>query len=71
MKIGEAKNLLGVALSFDIYISQMDNLISNISDQDEKAIWVSRLGVVMGAIYGELVIPIFKQYPELDQDSVQ
>lgn len=43
-------------------------LTDQISNKDEQAALRRGIGELMGRIYTDLMIPIIKQYPELDPD---
>ena len=46
-------------------------LIEQISDKDEQILLRRGIGELMGRIYTDLMIPILKQYPEMDPDEEQ
>jgi hypothetical protein len=44
-------------------------LVAEITDPNEKATFIQAVGDLMGDIYGKLMIPILRQYPDLDPDK--
>jgi hypothetical protein len=66
MEISNANIILQAAIDFDAGIGKIDDVISEMSNGDEREIWIFRLGNVMRVINEELILPIVKVYPELE-----
>lgn len=62
------KRLFEASLSLDAGLGQIDTILSGLSDEDEKKVWIERLGNVLRSVNEELVVPLLKLYPELDPD---
>lgn len=64
-----AARLIEACVGLNTPIGKLDELVTEIADPDEKAAFVQALGAVMGDIYEKLMIPILRQYPDLDPDK--
>jgi hypothetical protein len=62
----EAQNILNATLSLNEGIGKIDDIITNMSDENEKKIWVQKLGGLIAYIVDEIQTPIVKEYPDLD-----
>jgi hypothetical protein len=62
----EAQNILDATLSLNEGIGKIDDVITNMSDENEKKIWVQKLGGLIGYIVNEIQKPIVREYPDLD-----
>lgn len=62
---GEVMKLLK---SLDPIFHEIGKKSRNIDDEDEQVDFRMRLGKVVGDIYTDLMLPIIKEYPELDPD---
>ena len=68
MKKELASQIMDAALSIDSPLGEMDSLISQIDDEDEKRAFVEMLGNVMGAA-SELIFKLERDYPDLNPDK--
>lgn len=64
-----AEEIYKKSLSIDPIIVCIDSYISNISDDEEKKKWVQRLGNVLRVINENLIVPVLKMYPHIDEGS--
>jgi hypothetical protein len=59
-----AKNLIDISKRFDSHIGEIDILISQIENIEEKRIWIEKLANLMRCINEEFIIPVERMYPE-------
>ena len=64
-----AKELIETFVGLDASFSKASELTRNIEDKDEQIKFRQSLGEIIGDIYTELIIPIIRQYPELDPEK--
>jgi hypothetical protein len=64
-----ASRLIEAIVALDVPIGRLDGLSDQITDPEEKAAFRRALGDLMGHIYGQLMIPILRPYPDLDPDK--
>jgi hypothetical protein len=62
----DARQIMNATLSLNDGIGKIDDIISNMTDEDEKKIWVRKLGGLMGYLLEEILRPIVREYPDLD-----
>ena len=56
-------------MAFDAPIGKLIELVDEIADPGEKAVFNRAVGDLMGQIYAKLMVPILRQYPDLDPDK--
>ena len=49
--------------------NKMDPLLRQIAQDDERKIFLRRLGKIMADINVELILPIIRAHPDLDPDN--
>ena len=64
-----AEQLMNKLHSLDAPINDAVELVEQIPDEDERKRFRKGLGEMMGHIYTDLMIPILRQYPDLDPDK--
>ena len=64
-----ASRLIEAILELDAPINRLDGLSGQITDPEKRTAFRKALGDLMGHIYGQLMIPILRQYPDLDPDK--
>jgi len=64
-----ASRLMDALVGFDVPLGKVGMLVDEIADPKEKRAFVQAWGDVMGRIYKDLMIPILRQYPDLDPDK--
>lgn len=62
----EAELILNGMLSLKDDIGKIDDVITNMSDENEKKLWVRKLGGLIGYLLNEIQAPIVREYPDLD-----
>jgi hypothetical protein len=63
-----AARIVKAAVALDAPIGELDGLISELGDHEEKAEYGRALGDTIGIIAEHFVFRIVRQYPELDPD---
>lgn len=63
--------ILKSVLSLGRALNDLDPILRDVKDVDEKKRLLNCLGVVMAELNAGIVIPIIKQYPEMDPDGAQ
>lgn len=66
MSRDEAESIISATLSLNDGIGQIDKIISSMTDETTKKIWIRKLGGLIGYIAGELQAPIAEKYPHLN-----
>jgi hypothetical protein len=66
MEISLGKRIFEASLNIDIEIGNIDLLLKEILDDDERIIWINRLGNVISCINDELISPMLRLHPSLD-----
>ena len=64
-----AEQLMKKLHSLSVPFNDAAELIEQIPDEDEKKRFRRGLGELMGRAYTDLMIPILRQYPDLDPDK--
>lgn len=64
-----AEQLMEKLHSLDGPINDACELVEQIADKDEMRRYRKGLGELMGHIYTDLMMPILRQYPDLDPDK--
>lgn len=64
-----AELLMKDLLALSEPLNSATTLTDQISNKDEQAALRRGIGELMGRIYTDLIIPIIKQYPDLDPDK--
>ena len=68
MKKNIAKLIMEILLSLDKPLNTVTELTDQIEDEKERKILRKGIGEIGGIIYTDLMIPIIRQYPELDPE---
>jgi hypothetical protein len=63
-----ANQIYQLAISMDKPLGLIDNFVSDMTEE-EKQVWIKRLGEVIRVINDQIIDPILRQYPSLDQDG--
>jgi hypothetical protein len=69
MEKAVAARLIEALVGLDAPINALDALSAEIPDMEERKSFRLALGNLMGQIYGDLMIPILRQHPDLDPDK--
>ena len=69
MDKGTAEVILKSVLSLGEKINDLDRLVSDVKDIDERKRFLKCLGVVMAELNAGMVLPIVSQYPDMDPDG--
>lgn len=64
-----AEELIGALKHLDSEFMRISEITRKIQDKDEQVKFRQGLGQLVGDIYTELMIPILRQYPDLDPDK--
>ena len=64
-----AEVILKSALSLGERINDLDRVVRDVKDVDERKRLLKCLGVVMAEVNAGIVLPIVSQYPEMDPDK--
>ena len=64
-----AARFIEACVALNAPIGKLDTLVTEIVDPAEKAAFIQAVGAVIGDIYEKLMIPILRQYPDLDPDK--
>ena len=64
-----AARFIEASVAFDAPISQLFDLVAEIADPDEKAAFNRAVGYLMGLVFARLMVPVLRQYPDLDPDK--
>lgn len=63
-----AKQLIELALALDAPLNAATELTDQISDTEERTAVRRAIAEITGAAYSELILPIVRQYPDLDPE---
>jgi len=66
---GTAEVILKSALSLGERINDLDRVVRDIKDFDERKRLLECLGVVMAELNAGIVLPIISRYPDMDPDG--
>ena len=61
-----AVEIFGVAMAVNRELGNMDAVISKIPDAEIKQQYVKALGNLIGGVYADVMVPIIREYPDLD-----
>jgi len=64
-----AARLIEASVALDAPIGKLFDLVAEIADPDEKAAFNQAIGDLMGLVFGRLMVPVLRQYPDLDPDK--
>ena len=64
-----ASKFMEALVALDPPINELSLLVAEITDPDERRGYIQAVGDVMGHVYGKLMIPILRGYPDLDPDK--
>lgn len=68
MEKAVAAQMIEVALSLEKDIGELDRLVSQVNDGNEKKELIEALGKIIGIIAKDFVFRIAREHPELDPD---
>lgn len=68
MNIEQAHQMMKIIMKFDALVGEIDSIVTDMEGGDEKKEWKRRLGQMMGSQYVDFIIPILRQFPELEHD---
>ncbi|MBS0219404.1 MAG: hypothetical protein JSR91_01560 [Proteobacteria bacterium] len=68
MEKAVAAQMIEVALSLEKDIGELDRLVSQVNDGNEKKELIEALGKIIGIITKDFVFRIAREHPELDPD---
>ena len=63
-----AERLIKAALSLDEGIGQLDGILSDMNDGQEKKELVKAVGEILRVVTKEFVFRVTREYPDLDPD---
>lgn len=69
MDKGTADVILKSVLSLGETLNDLDRVVRDVKDVDERKRFLKCLGVVMAELNAGMVLPIVSQYPEMDPDG--
>ena len=69
MDKGAAEVILKYVLSVGERINDLDRVVREVNDADERKRLLKCLGVVMAELNAGIVLPIVSQYPDMDTDG--
>ena len=64
-----ASKMMAAVLSLEVHVGEIDSIISDMPDGDEKSAFTKGLGNILKAVNFDFVFRIIKQFPELDPDK--
>jgi len=64
-----ASRFIEASVALDAPISKLSDLVAEIADPDEKAAFNQAVGDLMGLVFARLMVPVLRQYPDLDPDK--
>lgn len=64
-----AEVILKSVLSLDETFNDLDRIVRDIKDVDERKRLLKCLGTVLAELNAGIVLPIISQYPEMDPDA--
>ena len=65
-----AERLMGEMLALGGPLDSATEIVDQIADKDERSNLRREIGELMGAIYTNIMLPIIRQYPDLDPDAM-
>ena len=68
MNRSQAASLMKSRESIERYLGEMDSIISDFEDNEEKKEFVESLGSIMLILYRDIFVKICQQYPDLNPD---
>lgn len=71
MDKARAKLILDQIKSMDGSFGKLSEFVHGISNEEERKSYAKQLGDIMGRMYTEIMIPIIRQYPDLDPDQLE
>ena len=63
-----AKSLMASFFAMSEPLNAASDLIDEIDDMAEQKTFREGVGRIMGSLYTDLMVPIIRQYPDLDPD---
>jgi len=69
MDRGVAEPLMKELMALGVCLNSMTVLTDKISDKEEQVEIRRVIGNIMGMIYTDMMIPIMRQYPDLNPDK--
>jgi hypothetical protein len=63
-----ANQIYHLAISLDKPLGLIDDFVSEMAEE-EKQVWIKRLAEVIRVINDQIIDPILRQHPSLDQDD--
>jgi len=64
-----AEDLMAALITLGAECTKVSEITQKIQDNDERIKFRRGLGGIIGDVYTELMIPIIRQYPDLDPDK--
>ena len=64
-----AVELIGALKNLDSEFKKISEITQKIQEENEKVKFRQNLGLIVGDIYTEMMIPILREHPELDPDK--
>jgi hypothetical protein len=64
-----AEQLSAAALALDASLGTLDDAVSQISDDVERATYANALGDLFALVNQRLVPPVVREYPDLDEED--
>ena len=64
-----AQRIIGECVAFDVPFTALDAFSNEIADPTEKKAFRLALGNLMAQVYVDLMVPILRQYPDLNPDK--
>ena len=63
-----AERLMNEMLALGRHLDQAGELTKQMVDAEERVAFRKGIGEVVGSVYTEVMIPLIRQYPDLDPD---
>jgi hypothetical protein len=64
-----AESMIGKLLEVSQKLNELTEAIEQVPDLEERKRMRRPVGQLMGLLYTDLIVPIIKQYPDLDPDK--
>jgi len=64
-----ARALMEAVLSLDAAIGEIDTVVTEMADLEEKQVWIRKLGDLLRLQNEEFVWPIVREFPDLGRNS--
>jgi hypothetical protein len=64
-----AARFIETSVALDAPINKLLDLVAEIADPEEKAAFNRAVGDLMGLVFARLMVPVLRQYPDLDPDK--